>query len=52
MVLHELDLLLGRERVESARFERGKGAVCWGEDGQAVGDVELVFDLNADGGAL
>ncbi|PON53960.1 hypothetical protein PanWU01x14_198380, partial [Parasponia andersonii] len=52
VVLDELDLLFGGEGVKGARFESRERAVCWGENGQAVGDVELVFDLDAHGGAL
>ena len=52
MVLYELDFVFCGEGIESARFEGRKRAVCWGEYGQAVGHVELIFDLNTYGGAL
>ncbi|PON71849.1 hypothetical protein PanWU01x14_070360, partial [Parasponia andersonii] len=52
VVLDELDFLFGGEGVEGARFESRERAVCWGENGQAVRDVELVFDLDTYRGAL
>ncbi|PON71847.1 hypothetical protein PanWU01x14_070340 [Parasponia andersonii] len=48
MVLYKLDFLFGGQRVEGAGFQTRKGAIGRGENGQAVGHVELVFDLVND----
>ena len=51
MVVDEVSLLLGAEGVESSRLECRKSAVGRGQDGDAVGGVEVVFDLGDDVGA-
>lgn len=48
MILKELDFLLGSEAIESSGFETGESTVGWGQNGQSVGGVELVFDLIND----
>lgn len=53
MELHQFDLLLIAEGVERAWFQVREGAVCRGEDSEAlVGVVELRVDLIRHFGVL